>query len=165
MLIPLRTLPKLRLSVKKKLSLIVLFALGSFAIIASIIRTVLFLSDATLAKVVLWSFIEEVVCFLVANGPILRPLFFRGNNFESSGATNRQGLHDTSGRMFTDLYEMSPKDIGVVSVVSAGETRPARARQELMRMRSHNENLKTVDILRTVEVTVESKERGSNVPV
>src|ERR1700694_2381953 len=88
MIIPIQTLPKLRINLKKKLSLLFLFTLGSFAILASIVRTSLFLSDATLFNVILWSTVEEAVCFLVAKGPALRPLYFRGKDFESSGAGN-----------------------------------------------------------------------------
>jgi hypothetical protein len=143
MLIPLQTLPKLRISLQKKISLILLFTLGSFAIIASIIRTVLFVKDATLAKVVVWSFVEEVVFFVVANGPILRPLFFRGSNFESSSNNTRPGVaHRRTGH---DLYELAHTE-GVVSVVSAGGKRKGEQRE---------------GVIRTVEVLVKSERKSS----
>jgi hypothetical protein len=133
MLIPLQTLPKLKLSFQKKLSLLLLFTLGFFAIVASIVRTILFIKDATLAKVVVWSFVEETVFFVVANGPILRPLFFR--TFESrSGGSGR-------GTRGYDLMEGS----GVVSVVSAGGKTGVDS--------GHG-------VIRTVEVIVSSEERG-----
>jgi hypothetical protein len=145
MLIPLQTLPKLRISLQKKISLILLFTLGSFAIIASIIRTVLFVKDATLAKVVVWSFVEEVVFFVVANGPILRPLFFRGSNFESSSNNTRPGAA-THGRTGHDLYELAHTEGGVVSVVSAGGKRKGEQRE---------------GVIRTVEVIVKSERKSS----
>jgi hypothetical protein len=134
MLIPLKTLPKLNLTFRKKLSLLILFTLGSFAIIASIVRTVLFIMDATLAKVIVWSYVEETVFFVVANGPILRPLFFR--SFE-----NRSGGSGRGTRGY-DLMEGSAA--GVVSVVSAG----GKAGTES----GHG-------VIRTVEVIVSSEER------
>jgi hypothetical protein len=158
MLIPLSTLPKLRLNLKKKLSLVFLFALGSFAVAASLIRTTLFLTNATLAEVVLWSFVEEVICFLVANGPLLRPLFFRGKDFESSGTANNQSALNTGGRSLHDIYEMSPtgKDVGFVSVVSVGNAGGKEGKQTRQDRQAEN----TVDVVRTVEVTVQSRERN-----
>jgi hypothetical protein len=156
MLIPLSTLPKLRLNLKKKLSLVFLFALGSFAIVASLIRTILFLTNATLAEVVLWSFVEEVICFLVANGPLLRPLFFRGGDFESSGSAHNRTALNPGGRSFHDIYEMSPtgKDVGFVSVVSVGNPGGKDGKQARQDRQTEN----TVAVLRTVEVTVQSRE-------
>lgn len=132
MLIPLQTLPKLNLTFQKKLSLLLLFTLGFFAIIASIIRTILFIQDATLAKVIVWSFVEEIVFFIVANGPILRPLFFR--TFDSSRSGSGRG---------TRGYDLMPNS-GVVSVVSAG-----------------GKGVEGTGVIRTVEVIVQSEERGS----
>src|SRR5436309_3253998 len=85
MVIPLWTLPKLRISLSKKLALGSLFALGSFAMIASIIRCAIAVTDSqSLTNVLIWSTVEEIVVIIVANAPILRPLFFRGKNFESN---------------------------------------------------------------------------------
>ena len=62
MVIPLWTLPKLRISLAKKLALICLFALGSFAIVASTVRCVISVIDSlSLTKVLIWSSVEEVV--------------------------------------------------------------------------------------------------------
>jgi hypothetical protein len=149
-MIPIQTLPKLRIDLRKKISLLFLFTLGSFAIIASIVRTILFETDATLFKVIIWSTVEVVICFLVANGPGLRPLFFRGNNFESSGTySNRHGVG--TGRSTHDVYEMAPKDTGVTCVVSAGDQKGA-----MERWGDHADRRPAVT--RTVEVTVHSED-------
>src|SRR6202023_2859053 len=89
MIIPLWTLPKLRISFRKKLALSFLFALGTFAMAATIVRCVVALTDDSdsLAKILIWSTVEETVAFLVANGPSLRPLFLRGNDGSSHGTT------------------------------------------------------------------------------
>jgi hypothetical protein len=126
-----------------------LFTLGSFAIIASIVRTVLFETDATLFKVIVWSTVETTVCFLVANGPGLRPLFFRGNNFESSGYNSRHGLG--TDRSTHDVYEMAPKDTGVTCTVSAGNQKGAMERWGNLVDR-------TPGVTKTVEVTVHSED-------
>jgi hypothetical protein len=113
--LPLPTVRKLRVSLKKKLSIGFLFTLGFFAIITSIVRTILFLHDATLFKVIVWSTVETVVCFLVANGPGLRPLFFRGADFETSSSTNV--IPHKRGSV--PKYDMNPQEKGVVTVVTA----------------------------------------------
>lgn len=146
MLIPLQTLPKLRINLRKKISLLVLFALGTVAVAAAIVRCTLFVKDATLIKVLTWSGIEQVVCAIVANAPALRPLFFRGRHFESKES------HDvpSSGRSH-DVYEMAPKDTGFVSVVSSGA------------VRDEDERVVTppaMAVLRTVEFTRHSTQRG-----
>ena len=63
---------------------------------------------------------------IVANGPILRPLFFRGKTFESSGSTHavttRAGVYTTHHATLHDVYELTPDVKGnTVSVVTAGE--------------------------------------------
>lgn len=101
MFIPMKTLSKLRIDWKRKLSVIVLFALGFLAVFAAIIRCVLFLKDATVIKVMMWSGIEQAVCYLVANAPALRPLLFRDKFHQS------RGTHELSGGRSVDEYELS----------------------------------------------------------
>jgi hypothetical protein len=131
---------------KKKLSLAFLFALGLFAIMIAIIRTVLFLNQATLFVVIIWSSTETTVCFLVANGPALRPLFFRGNTFESSGKSSNPAGFSSS----PDAYRMTPKETGVVSTVSVGHLDDVKLRPESR----HPEFANHQGILRAVEVTI-----------
>lgn len=147
MVIPLQTLPKLRISLRKKLALAFLFALGTFAMAATIVRCVVALTDDSnsLSKILIWSTVEETVAFLVVNGPALRPLFLRGKDGSSHGTSN---FNDTGLPRRTtqhDLYELAPKDNGVVSVVSANhnQTRGTFANSKIA-------------VHRTVEVTVDS---------
>jgi hypothetical protein len=148
MYIPMATLRKLRINFRKKLGLLFLFALGSFAVISSIVRAVIIVTDGGNIKTAfIWSTIEQLVCILVANGPILRPLFFRGKNFESSGTSNN--THTTGLRAGTlhDVYEMTPKETGVVSVVTAGDGVKRQG------VRANN-----IDVVRTVEVKVQESD-------
>jgi hypothetical protein len=126
---------------KKKLSLVFLFALGTFAIIIAIVKTILYLNQATLFVVIVWSSSETVVSFLVVNGPALRPLFFRGNSFDSTSNSDLPRLN--GGAASHDAYELAPK--GVVSKVTTGAAKSPGARQEVFSDRS---------VLRTVEVTM-----------
>ena len=158
MYIPLVTLRKLRINLTKKLGLVFLFTLGSFAIVSSIVRAVILITDGgNIEKAFIWTTIEELVCLLVANGPALRPLFFRGKNFESGGSTSVgnthvNGTHNTHHGTMHDVYEMTPHvENGVVSVVTAGN----KAKKELG-------NHHTIDVVRTVEVTVESTKKDDD---
>jgi hypothetical protein len=151
--LPLPTVRKLRVSLKKKLSIAFLFALGFVAIVFSIVRTILFLNDATLFKVIVWSTVETVVCFLVANGPGLRPLFFRGADFETSSSSNVIPQKRSS----MPQYDMNPQEKGVVTVVTANLERTNNPMGGLQ-----NCCADTVSILRTVEVTVESEDSRSS---
>jgi len=67
--------------------------------------------------VMLWSAVEESVFALVANGPIFRPLFFRGKDFAGDSNSGNRATGVT--RSLHDIYEMTPKDNGVFSVVSS----------------------------------------------
>jgi hypothetical protein len=116
MRIPLQTPPKLGINLRKKISLIVLFAFGTVAIVAAIVRCILFVRNATLIEVLTWSGIEQAVCSVVTNTPLLRPLFFRGKHFEST-----EGHGVPSGARPHDIYEMGPKDTGFVSVAAMRE--------------------------------------------
>jgi len=153
MYIPLKTLRKLRINTNKKLSLALLFTLGIFATISSIVRAVIVITGTgDIGKAFIWATIEELVCFVVANAPILRPLLFRGKSFESSGTS--QHTHGTGLQTgtFHDTYEMTPKETGVVSVVSTGD-----AKKRETNVPPENR----IDILRTVEVRVQSSRGGS----
>jgi len=112
----------------------------------AITRTVLYLNQATLFVIIVWSTTEITVCFLVVNGPALRPLFFRGNSFESSGRSDN--VVGSYGH--PDAYRMTPKNTGVVSTVSAGHPDDVKIRPEsrLPEFANHQ------GILRVVEVTV-----------
>ena len=130
------------------MSLYFLFALGSFAIIASVVRAVLYINSATIATIITWSIVEQFVSFLVVNAPALRPLFFRGNNFESS--TKTPTLRST-GRSVHDAYELAPN--GVVSRVSAGDPTVPKSRDSTIHIPSNNADgiLRTIEIIRTSE--------------
>ena len=79
MIIPLSSLHQLRISRRKKIALTFLFALGTFAIISTIIRAIIAIADPTsVSKIMIWSDIEVTVSFIVANGPALRPLILCG---------------------------------------------------------------------------------------
>jgi hypothetical protein len=147
MIIPLRTLPKLRISFRKKLALSFLFALGTFAMAATVIRCVVALTDDSdsLAKILIWSTVEETVAFLVANGPSLRPLFLRGNDGSSHGTTQFDEPGHTRRRTQHDLYELTPKEHGVVTVVSSNSNQAKNGRDPFP------DN--AIAVLRTVEVT------------
>lgn len=56
---------------------------------------------------------EEVVAMIVANGPILRPLFFRGKNFDGSGNSGRLN----EGTNAPDGYELAAKGDGSMNRV------------------------------------------------
>jgi hypothetical protein len=163
MVIPLWTLPKLRISLAKKLALICLFALGSFAIVASIVRCVISVLDAqSLTKVLIWSTVEEVVVVIVANAPILRPLFFRGKNFESNGTSNHgtRGTrgYTTGGGTLHDVYEMASDKTGnTVSVVTAGDQNYKLVASRTARAPAPTTQ-DTFGVLRTVEVMVHSED-------
>lgn len=103
MLIPLRTLPSLRIDWKKKLTVITLFALGTLAIFAAITRLVLILKDATTIQIMSWSAIEQAVCYVCANAPALRPLFFQDTFTRSSADHSWPSNHH-------DTYEMAPNE-------------------------------------------------------
>jgi hypothetical protein len=147
MIIPLMTLHKLRVSLRKKLTLGLLFAAGSFAIISSLVRCIIAVTNpAGLSQVMLmlWSAVEECVFALVANGPIFRPLFFRGNDF--AGDSNSRNRATGVTRSLHDIYEMTPKDNAVFSVVSSEPHKSAISRGN------------TIGVLRTVEVSVHTED-------
>jgi hypothetical protein len=113
MIIPIKTLSTLRIDWKKKLSVMLLFTLGFLAVLAAIVRCVLVLRDATVIKVMMWSGIEQVVCYLVANAPALRPLLFR-DRFHG------RGTHELSGSQRTeDEFELTHK-VAMAGVVPVG---------------------------------------------
>lgn len=160
-IIPLRTLPKLRISLQKKLSLVFLFALGSFAVIAAILRLVFYVNSATIFIVIVWSLVETVVSFLVVNGPALRPLLFRGKHFESSnGVPSERLAHpDLSTH---DIYELTPNDKGIVCEITSGE--PCAYVANTGRKGSITIDSDTPGILRTVEVRRISEDIKENTP-
>ena len=153
----------------KKIALIGLFALGSFAIIASIVRCVISVIDSqSLTKVLIWSSVEEVVVVVVANAPILRPLFFRGKNFESSGNTSHHGTtrgtraYTTGGGTLHDVYEMAPDKTGnTVSVVTAGDASYKKLAASKSARNAAPTTQDTFGVLRTVEVMVHSEDANA----
>jgi hypothetical protein len=121
--------------------------------VATVVRCVIALTDTTnsIAKIMIWSTIEETVAFLVANGPALRPLLLRSSDDSSNSASGYTG----AGRTGThhDLYELAPKDNGFVSVVSAGPNMQRGNKGGVGGgFGGHH-----VGVLRTVEVSVESE--------
>jgi len=121
MIIPLSSLTKLRIGIKKKISLYLLFTLGAFAMVASVLRAAMSMSNSTsIAPVLLWSIVEEAVATLVVNGPILRVLVFKGQNFGSSSGPSRDTRGYTRDRSTCqDPYEMSNRLGKVTTTVSA----------------------------------------------
>ncbi|KFZ09540.1 hypothetical protein V502_08683 [Pseudogymnoascus sp. VKM F-4520 (FW-2644)] len=84
MLLPIWELKDLSLNTKKKLALIFLFALGSFACITSMIRLKYLVAYGTshdvthgAVDVILWSVLEDYVAVICASLMCLRPLFVR----------------------------------------------------------------------------------------
>ena len=137
MAIPLWTLPKLRISLTKKLVLGSLFTLAAFAISASIIRCVIVVTnDTSLTKVLIWSTVEEVVVIVVANAPILRPLFFHGKKFEGMTSDNcttkgtrgyteaERSLHDAHG---LTIVPNNTVEVVTVRLLTVGKRDPALA--------------------------------------
>jgi hypothetical protein len=159
-IIPLRTLPKLRISLQKKLSLVFLFALGSFAIIAAILRIVFYINSATIFIVIVWSLVETVVSFLVVNGPALRPLLFRGKHFESSNGVPSERLAHPD-RSTHDTYELTPNDKGIVCEITSGEPHLANTGRKGSSTIIDSD---TPGILRTVEVRRISEDIKENTP-
>jgi hypothetical protein len=92
MIIPLSSLHQLRISRRKKIALTFLFALGTFAIIATIIRAIIAIADPTsVSKIMIWSDLEVTVSFFVANGPALRPLILCGPCGSSHDSDEERG--------------------------------------------------------------------------
>jgi hypothetical protein len=124
MFIPLSFLPKLKVGLKKKLSLCALFAVGVFCMVAAVMRMVMSLIDiASISPVLLWTTVEEAVVLMVANAPMLRVFFWRGQSFASVTETSQ--LVTTTfgtGRDRTtiyDDYELSSTRSGVVGMVTS----------------------------------------------
>ena len=150
--------------------------------VASIIRCVISVTDnQSLTKVNIWATVEETVAMIVANGPILRPLFFRGKNFESTGSTHavtqRTGVYTTTHGTLHDAYELTPDTKGnTVSVVTAGEVAAnnsqggfggpfAGGRRVFGEKKARTAAPSTADtfgVLRTVEVMVHSEDVTKN---
>ena len=128
LIIPLSILPKLKIGLKKKLSLCVLFAAGVFCMIAAIMRMIMpMIHINSIAPVLLWSTVEEAVVILVANAPMLRVLFWSGKNFASVTGTSRHANTTLGGRDHTtlqDSYELATsKGTGVVGIVTSPKDR------------------------------------------
>jgi hypothetical protein len=153
MFIPLHSLPKLKISAKKKLALYGLFAAGIFSMVSSIMRCVMAIVQPDLiSPVLLWSTVEETVSLLVANAPVLRILVFKGMGFITQHSSNNG---PTTGRLTTlnkstthDDYEMVPKGGPIVSVISSP--------RDEKRGKITRDN--TMQVLRTVEVQVHAEE-------
>lgn len=130
--IPLWSLRQLKINNKKKLALYGLFAAGLFAIVAALMRMVMYIvQPGTISPVLLWSTVEETAGFLVANAPAVRVLFFKGRAFFTSNATSMNASamntsqfsrHDRTnhtGHIPDDDFEMLPKQGGIVGVVTS----------------------------------------------
>jgi hypothetical protein len=152
MAIPLWTLRKLRISLSKKIALGGLFALASISITASIVRCVVSINSPTdLAQVLIWATVEEVVAMIVANGPILRPLFFRGKTFDGSVSTASGGARHWNDTAAPDVYELTTAKVGVMhgTYVKKPFVKPV-ARSAAPSARD------TMGVLRSIEVMVNS---------
>lgn len=151
MAIPIGALPKLRINLKKKISLYLVFAAGSFAIIAAIIRTVISVQNLrnplTISSALLWGTVEEAVATLVANAPILRVLVFGGQRFATTSGSRTTG-HGTRGRPMRDTYEMTTKQKGVTAIVSSarGQDNPGVPHEN------------SAVVMREIEVKVETED-------
>jgi hypothetical protein len=111
MAIPLASLPQLRVGLRKRLSLYILFAVGSFAVIAAIIRAAVSIRDLhypmTISRVLLWGIVEQTVASLVANAPGLRVLIFPGENFAAGSTSGRRAtVGYARERSEHDAFEM-----------------------------------------------------------
>jgi hypothetical protein len=154
MAIPLWTLRKLRISLSKKIALGSLFALASISIMASIVRCVVSVDSSTdLAQVLIWATVEEVVAMIVANGPILRPLFFRGKSFDGSASTTG-GTRQWNDTAAPDVYELAGAKMGATNgFVKKPFVRPV-ARSAAPSARD------TMGVLRTIELMVNDDGKG-----
>jgi hypothetical protein len=169
LIIPLQTLPRLRISFRKKAALLGLFGIGSLAIISSIIRCIVSLTNSdSPITIIMWSAIEEAMTLTVANIPILRPLLFSGKDFQTnpsgSGSLGDFGNRSRSGGRMHDIYEMtSDKAVnGVVGVVSAGNGNYSNTSTITSSVSHHHPSSMgsnaqdTIGVVRTVQVVVES---------
>ena len=123
MVIPLSFLPKLKVSLKKKLSLTGLFAVGVFCMVAAVMRMVMSIIDITsISPVLLWGTVEEAVVLMVANAPMLRVFIWRGPNFLSVTGTSHHVNTTVGNRDRTtvyDAYELSSAGSGVTGTVTS----------------------------------------------
>ena len=127
MAIPLVTLPQLRIGLKKKVSLYVVFAAGFFAVIAAIVRAAVSIRDlhfpVSISRVLLWGTVEQAVVTLVANAPGLRVLIFPGENFASGSVSGQRSTAGyTRDRSTHDGFEMNNRN-GAMTVVSSPSMR------------------------------------------
>jgi hypothetical protein len=102
---------------------------------------------------------------VVANAPILRPLVFRGKNFES-GRTSPISLHDTinSRAGLRDAYALSPDMGNNICIVTSGNgtfeknsSIPKFVEKKIARSAAPT-TMDTFGFLRTIEVMVRSEE-------
>lgn len=159
MIIPLSTLHHLRISRSKKIALIFLFGLGTFAIIASIVRGVIAITDPTsVSEICIWSSIEVTVSFFVANGPSLRPFIKRGPCGSSQDsdegprgpATSQSSRGGTSG---PDSFNgIALKTSNVVTVVGGVEDAVEKGLNPSAEASNRGSE---ISVLRTVQVSID----------
>lgn len=75
MSIPIRIIIRSKLSMKTKLELVVVFTLGAFVVIVSMLRMVIVLTHWTQQNKLVWGQIECFTATIVANAPILHGLW------------------------------------------------------------------------------------------
>lgn len=111
--IPMFSLPKLRVSLRQKLALGGVFALGGFMIVIEIIRfNIFFAALFNLLNLLVWNYVATFTGLVVANLPILRPMVFKKGFWGTTKNTNGSRLGSSNG--FSR---------GAVGFVSSGRTR------------------------------------------
>ena len=113
--LPMPIIWKLQLSMSQKLALTSIFLIGSISMIASCVRTNLFLntnafSDPTWASVTLisWTTAEPGIVLIAACLPVLRPLVIKFFNIGVFGKTAQAGSYNTDGLANKESQILSP---------------------------------------------------------
>lgn len=119
MLVPLPVVIGLRTTIWKRLGLFFCFTLGTFCMVAAILRYVLIfhLNESVIAA--MWSNREDLVSIVVGQAPMLTPLFRRSFWVEAAYATDKSSSASNGRRHFGDNngYELND---GVRALVTVG---------------------------------------------
>jgi hypothetical protein len=180
LLVAIPLLLKIRLPLKQKLILVLLFGMGIFVIVAAILTKVYCLVPSLISYVYMnWYFREATVAMLVTNLPLvwslLRDVFpilkswtggskktsDRYHAYNNKGSAFRQYAVGSqvrsvrSGYHMQDLEELPQKNLSTVS---------ARQSDERMDISSDDGSARALRIRQEITVTVEHGDRESRVP-
>src|SRR5579859_7039987 len=99
-LLPMTSLPKLRVSLSQKLALAAVFALGFFMIAVEVVRfTVLITAIFNFVHMLIWNYIASFTAITLCNLPVLRPLLFKKKYYGTAGdgSYRLKSGNDTNG--------------------------------------------------------------------